>query len=141
MVNVSDDVRAKAQGMAAAILSLYQEEGLSPFPYEDCRVLLDGLGDEYEGFIPDLDMWCSSIAGYSSWGKRIVRWSEQQLIEARGLMSTGFFDEHPEYATLERHIRPESAPDLHDELRLYEGLRIKLLELFDYLLRERRRGL
>src|SRR3954464_6422649 len=133
MVKASDDVRARAQEMATAILNLYEEEGLSPFPYEDCRVLLDGLAGHYEGFIPDLDVWCSSIAGYSSWGKRIVRWPEQKLLDARGLMSTGFFEEHPEYATLERHITSGNTPDLYNELRLYEGLRVRLLELFDYL--------
>lgn len=138
MVNLSDDVKAKTQEMAIAILRQYEEEGLSPFPYDDCRVLLDGLGDDYEGFIPDLDVWCSSIAGYSSWGKRIVRWPEQKLRKARGLMSVGFFEEHPEYATLGRHITSETTPDLFDELRLYEGLRLRLLDLFDYLLWERR---
>ncbi len=138
MVNVSDDVKARAQETATAILKLYEEEGLSPFPYEDCRVLLDGLGDEYEDFIPDLDVWCSTIAGFSGWGKRIVRWPEQKMLESRGLISVGFFEQHPQYTPLGRHITPEITPDLHRELRLYERLRVSLLDLFDYLLREQR---
>ncbi len=137
MLLSSGEAHLKAEDIAAEIERIYVEEARSPFPYDGCRWLLSDFGDEFEDFIPDLNMWSSDIAGCCSWGKRIVRWSEERVLQARGAMSLSFFDQHPEYAMLERLIAEVDTPDLYEYLRLYEQMRKKLVDLFDFMLKEK----
>jgi hypothetical protein len=106
-----------------------------PFPYAGCHFVLEGVEEDFECFIPDLDLWSLNIAGYCSGGAKILRWAQEELVEAHSRMSLGFFAKHPEYCRLQRFITQLDAPDLHSYLGAYEGLRRKLLEVFSRLLR------
>lgn len=137
MILRSGEAHLKAEEWALEAERIYIEEDRSPFPYDGSRWLLQDFEDEFEDFIPNLDMWCSYIAGYCSWGKRLVRWNEEKVLQARGVMSLSFFDMHPEYARLERLITESDTPDLYEQLRLYERMRKNLVILFDFMLNEK----
>src|SRR5688572_25762057 len=55
--------------------ALYKQGLQGRFPYDDIRELFRKAGNAYEGFIPDLDLYFSTIVGYCSWGKRILNWN------------------------------------------------------------------
>jgi hypothetical protein len=73
-------------------------------------------------------------SGFASHGKHLLRLPLEQVSAARGLMSLDFFDKHPEYAWLGRHINERNSPDLFDRLTLAERMRIELVGLFDFML-------
>jgi hypothetical protein len=133
----SGEAHLKAEELAVEAARISSEEDRFPFPYDDCRRLRREDSGEFEVLIPDLDMWCSDIAGYCSWGKKILSWPEEKVLQARGHMSLSFFDKHPEYSLLERLITEANTPDLFEDLQLYERMRKKLLELFDFMLSEK----
>jgi len=140
MLIVNDDVKVKAEEIASEAARIYEEEARLPFPCDDCRWLRNEfeVEDELEGFIPDLSLWFSDVAGYCSWGKRILNWSEEKLKGTREFLSSSFFDWHPEYGVLERAITEENTPDIYEDLLLYERMRKKLLEVMALLLHERK---
>ncbi|MEN3333726.1 MAG: YxiJ-like protein [Blastocatellia bacterium] len=124
----------RASELADEIMQLYRKNRM-PFPYTGCRFILHGLEDDFDGFIPDLNLWSMDIAGFASQSFRIKDWPVEKLRTGQGLMSLGFFDKHPEYRVLERFISSEETPDLYEKLKLYEKMRNKLLELLSVLLR------
>jgi hypothetical protein len=126
----------EAEERALDIAALYQED-CSPFPYEGCRWLRHQFADaNLEILIPDLDLWLFDIFAFASGGKRLSRFTAEQILAARGVMSLSFFDKHPEYAWIERHITESNTPDLFDRMTLYNRLRLELVGLFEFLLRE-----
>jgi hypothetical protein len=120
------------------LLHTYEEEFRMPFPYADCRKLRREGGDRYEGLIPDLDMYFSDIAGYCSWGKRILKWPKEKVLEVRERLSKSFFEKHPQYKPLEAMITESNTPSLYTRLIACEKLRLKLLEILTRLLTEER---
>ncbi len=129
----------EVENLAVDVAQTYNEQDRSPFPYEGCRWLRGEFDGEFENLIPDLDMWLSDIAGFSSQGLRLLNLSEEKVSHARGIMSLSFFEKHPEYAWLERHIIFSDAPDLYEKINLYERMRAMLVALFDLMLREKYR--
>jgi hypothetical protein len=129
----SGEAHFEAEAMAIEIARIYVEEARGPFPYEGCRWLRSQFGVG-ENLIPNLDMWFSAVAGFCSRGKRLLSLFSIEIPDARGIVSLSFFDKHPEYALLERHITADAVPDLYEALKLYERMRTKLLELLDFLL-------
>lgn len=101
-----------------------------PFPYEDSRTLLREAGGQYDGLIPDLDVFFSTIAGYCSWQERVLKWSEEQVREAEVRLANSFFERFPRYGPLERLITESDTPTLHAHIATYEKIRACLLELF-----------
>ena len=122
-----DDNKHTAE-LAYEIMQLYRKDR-GPFPYAGCRFILQGLEDEFDGLIPDLNLWSMDIAGFASQSYKIKNWPVEKLRMAQGLISLRFFDKHPEYRVLERSITSEETPDLYERLKLYEEMRRKLLEL------------
>lgn len=120
--------------LSEEIRRIYDEEARLPFPYEGCRTLLQDISNDFEGFIPDLDMYFSDIAGYSCSTKKFSEWSAPSLRETIGHLSLNFFERHPEYVVLQRLIGESTTPDLHEDLLLYDQLRQKLLALLSGLL-------
>lgn len=108
-----------------------------PFPYEGIRKLLQGGRGNYEGFIPDLSLYFSTVAGYCSWGKRILRWEATKIDEAKAALEKQFFDRHPEYKPLEKMIGEHGNADLLAKFSLHEKMRIELLRLLEDLQRLR----
>lgn len=54
-------------------LAVINAQDRGPFPYRDCRMLLEGTSG-YEELIPDLDSYFSRLAGYASSGPRLLQW-------------------------------------------------------------------
>lgn len=128
----------KAEAMANEAARLYVEEGSSPFPYDDCFWLRQEFESKADDLlIPYLDLWFLDIAGFCSWGKRILNWSESKVVQARSKVSLGFFEQHPQYAILERFITKDNTPDLFGQLLLFETMRHQLIRLFDFMLTEK----
>jgi|SRR5688572_8584077 len=100
------------------------------FPYDDIRELFRKAGNAYEGFIPDLDLYFSTIVGYCSWGKRILNWNTEQRQKAFAYTSQGFFDRHPEYRSLLPFIEDS---DLRRRLDRVDEMRTTLLRLLTAL--------
>jgi len=119
--------------LADTLFKAFNEEMMRPFPYSGARKLRHDDGGIYEGLIPDLDLFASQIAGYCSWGKGILKWSEEKVDEAERTIGKSFFDKHPKYKPLEPLITEENTPDLHAWLTLQERIRSRLLELFALL--------
>jgi hypothetical protein len=112
---------------------LYESELCTPFPYSDASKLRREGGELYEGFIPDLDMHFSDIAGYCSWGGKILRWPKEKIDEARERLSRSFFERFPKYDSLQVVINELDTPALYKELQLHERMRRKLLDLLEEL--------
>ena len=111
-----------------ALHDLYQSDH-SPFPYEACRAVLALSPGELDGLIPDLDMFFFRIAGYASVVNKVDSWSASRVTQARADLANSFFEEHPEYELLQRDITDELAPDLAEQLRFHEHLRVEILKL------------
>jgi hypothetical protein len=133
--------RERSEELAAEVKRLYEEEARLPFPYDGCRTLLEGNEDEFEGFIPNLDLYFMDIAGYCSSGTAILKWPEDKVREAQSRICLTFFELYPQYGVLKNFISESAAPDLYEDLMLYEEMRSKLLELFSRLLRHNTSGI
>jgi hypothetical protein len=118
---------------AAELKALYEEDCRTPFPYEGSRKLLQAEGGNYESFIPDLSLYFSTVAGYCSWGKRILRWEPAKINEAKVDLEKQFFDKHPAYKPLERKSNRGQACDLRfwSKIKSGSGLRFAIL-IFEF---------
>jgi len=116
---------------------IFKEELGKPFPYEDCRRVMEEAGMKGAALIPDLDLYLSDLASYASWGKKILDWSRESILEARVKMEKSFFELHPKYLPLASLITEMKTPDLAFQMALYEKLRIEILNLLSQLLSEK----
>ncbi|MCW5967910.1 MAG: hypothetical protein KIT57_05315 [Blastocatellales bacterium] len=115
-------------------LKSYKEEMVRPFPYAGAKKLRRKGGERYVGFIPDLDLFSSTIASYCGGIKKVLSLPDEKLLEAKEALSKSFFEKHPKYKSLEPAITEENTPDLYAWLRLHEEMRVMLLELFSQVL-------
>jgi hypothetical protein len=126
----------EAQDRALNVCAM-NDDHCSPFPYVDCRWLRREFIDaNLDDLIPHLDIWFADIAGIASRGKRLLRLTPEQLSAFRGVLALSFFDKHPEYAWIERHVSQSITPDLFDKFALYHQMRLELVALLDFMLRE-----
>lgn len=121
------DANSELSSEAERLGTLYQQNCRGPFPYGDIRRVRQKAGASYDGLIPDLDLYFSTIAGYCSWGKRILGWDTEKRHEALTYASRGFFDRHPEYKSLLPFIKEES--ELNKQLDNIEQMRTALVRL------------
>jgi len=82
-----------------------------------------------EGLIPDLDYYCSFVAGFASSASRLHDRPIEQLKKAIPKLEMSFFDQFPDYRHLESRITPENTPDLHRKLGSVDSVRIELAEI------------
>ena len=122
---------------AEQIRRAFKDDLHGPFPYDGCRKLLREKSGTFQHLISDLDMYFSGIAGYASWGKKILGWTDEKIREVRQILGVNFFDMHPQYKPLEAMITEEETPDLYHDLMNYERVRKELLELLSRLSSER----
>jgi hypothetical protein len=121
-----------------AELSELKDSERKPFPYLGCRRLHAAVQGRCEGLIPDLDMYLSEIAGYRSWGKRIItRWSDEKIANVERRLQDSFFDRHPEYAELVPILNSSVAPDVSGALEVADRTRHVLRELLSIIRRNR----
>ena len=136
MILRSSESQLEAQDLADSLKVLWDEEFQGPFPYDDCRWLKRQFDGELDALIPDLDLWVIDVIGFASRGRRLLEFSQEQALQARGLASVKFFEQHPEYAWSERHITESNTPDLYAYLDVSNRLRLMLLSLLDLMLKE-----
>ncbi|MGH9753622.1 MAG: YxiJ family protein [Blastocatellia bacterium] len=116
---------------------IFKEELGEPFPYEDCRRVMEEAGMKDAALIPDLDLYHSDLAGYASWGKKILDWPRERILEAQAKLAKSFFDLHPKYLPLAPLITEIKTPYLASQMALYEKLRIEMLDLLSGLLSDK----
>lgn len=116
---------------------IFKEELGKPFPYEDCRRVLEEAGMKGAALIPDLDLYLSDLAGYASWGKKILNWPREKMLEAQAKLAKTFFELHPQYFPLAPLITEMKTPDLASQMALYEKLRIEMLDLLSRLVSDK----
>lgn len=119
------------------LLQLYNEDSV-PFPRKECWTILAGTGEKFNGFIPDLAMYCMDIAGFIGSVETINRWSDVRLTWAHATGERSFFDKYPEFQELEVRITPVDTPDLYAEIELYEEMRELLLDLISLEIERRK---
>ncbi len=136
MLLKSGEAHLKAESMAREITELFESD-ISPFPSEDCHWLKLEFQANLDDLESDLTIWLMTVAGYSSWGKQLLSWSEDKVRQVRDVIRYSFFDESPKYKWLEVYITEANTPDLHEEFQLYEQLRNKLCTLLDFILSEK----
>jgi hypothetical protein len=116
----------------------WQLEAQGPFPYADCRFLSQGNEQIMRDFIPDLDFWMSKIAGYASWGRRLMKRSTSELKQILDAICLRLIEEHPKYSTIVlAGLNSKDTPDLAEDLDDYEKMRSALFEAIKEMLRDR----
>ena len=108
----------------------------SQFLSEECRAWIFTHPELATDFIPELDLYDSTIAGYGSWGKKIFRWDEQRIKKCSEDIRLGFFEIHPEYLRFANEIDSERTPKLYARLRNLDRMRTVLTQLIPYLSEE-----
>ncbi len=121
---------------AAELRRIFREDLHKPFPYTDCRRVMAQAGEFDEGLIPDLDLYFGDVAGYCSHGKQFLRLSKEDLLAARKILTSSFFEMHPEYLPLTAFINEADTPTLLADLKLHDELRGRLLAIIATLLAE-----
>jgi uncharacterized protein YjiS (DUF1127 family) len=120
-------------GDVVAELDALGNSEVRPFPYEACR-LVQRDAPQCAALIPDLDAYFSELAGYRSWGRRILSWSEEKVVDVRQRLDMSFGERFPAYRDLQ--ISSPDRSELWKALDTAERTRILLLALLDQLLRD-----
>jgi hypothetical protein len=126
-------LNTRMEELIARVETLYKEAQGVPFPYQGCRKVLGKEKSPLDDLIPDLDLFFSDIAGYCSWGHRIVNWTPEEMRNAYTKMSRSFFEIHPKYNSIRSSISESEVPDLHQAMMRYDSMRKALLELLEDL--------
>jgi hypothetical protein len=119
-----------ARKLAETIEESYRADLRHPFPYADCRSLLQ-LSDHgaFAMLIPDLDLFCSTVYGWASSARQLLDGSRERAGRARRDLAASFFEKHATYVPLREQVREATTPELHRRLQHCERLREQLLEL------------
>lgn len=115
------------------LLEFRYEFWRSRFPYADVRSLRPESGETWDLLIPKLDYYWSNIAGYATWGERILKLPTDKVGPARLSLENSFFDKWPEYDSLSKQIDAVRTPELSRRFEGYEKLRMILLKIFSSL--------
>ena len=137
----NEETRQAIATLVETLRRTYTESLHSPFPYAGCRKVLNEAENKakkeikkrlrtiHEGFIPDLDLYQSNIAGYCSNARKLSLFAEDNLLLARTSLEQSFFGQHPDYSDLIPLITPENVPDLYQQMTISEEVRHDLLRL------------
>ena len=112
-----------------AQLRTLEEADRGPFPYRGCFQLKATSPERYHDLTPDLDVYLSEIAGYRSWGRRILRWADDKIESVQSRLRLSFFDRFPAYTDLKALLALSVAPDVAEALDNADQTRAVLLEL------------
>lgn len=121
-------------GDLLAELDAMGKSEVRPFPYEDCRSL-QREDPRYAALIPDLDSYFSELAGYRSWGRRILAWPESKVEDVRRRLEMPFGERFAAYRDLQASSAEVS--ELRKALETAERTRTLLLALLDQVQSER----
>jgi hypothetical protein len=131
-------VNARVEALLSELESMHSSD-THPFPYDDCRKLIEEDPLRYSALIPDLDVYFALIAGYRRSGSRILNWPLTRLEDAQHKLGRSLYERYPAYNKL-RELSPERAPALVRELANAEKARKILVEVFDTVNLARRPG-
>ena len=107
-----------------------------PFPNADCSKACKGTRVKSINLITALDLYCADIAGHYSWGSKLLDWPPEKMKQVNEKLKLSFFERHPSLAAVRFKINAVKTPQLERMLSHYESLRLKLKQLFGYLLAE-----
>ena len=116
---------------------IYKSDFLQPFPYQDCRKILQRTDAGFEDFIPSLDVYFSDVAGYCSSGKRIDDWSIEKIEKAENQMQKSFFDRFSRFSELKSAITERETPQLYNQLLIYDLMRLTLIDILSEIKTEK----
>jgi hypothetical protein len=108
-----------------------------PFPYEGCRWLQAAARERHDGLIPDLDVYLSEVAGYRSWGKKILKWSDEKIAAVEQRLGQSFFERFPNHAALQPLVTSPKASDVRRALHNVDQTREVLIQLLTAIRRTR----
>lgn len=111
------------------IEDLYNSQFLGPFPYEDCKRLAAAAKTPTGDLIPELDMYFSNIAGYSSSASRLMTRPESDLKRAKNSLASDLFETYPPLEHCRGFITSERTPGLYQKMQVAEELRLALMKL------------
>ena len=127
MTAKSDSSRIEALGRS--LEERYRSKMCVRFPYEDCRHLHKRFPSIADGLVPDLDMYFSFIAGFSSSASRLDERPYSQISSAIPRLRLSFFKANPQYNPLARELRTPECKRLFEALRDHDQARIDLLTI------------
>jgi hypothetical protein len=113
---------------------LFRQEFIHNFPYPDCRKLQKLHPRIARQLVPDLDMYFSFIAGYSSSATRLDQRPQRELRAAVPKLRRSFSDWYPRYKQLAMLITDVNTPLLSHDLKVADQLRGGLLTFITELL-------
>lgn len=134
------DAARRAAELALQLERMY-DSIVYPFPYDDIRYIDKTVTSRKiatrraikNGFISDLDVYLSDIAGCCSWGKKALAWDAGNRELFTQLMGEEFFKKHPEYVLVRRWITQENTLSLYRTLVYYNEMRVNVLALIHLL--------
>lgn len=122
-------------------LEAYRKKTVRPFPYSDCRKLIDSLPlqekKRFEDFTANLNTFDMAVSGPISWGKRISDWPQERVKRVYNYLQKPFFQRFPQYKVVKRLITRTNAPDLFADIRIHNEVRKILLKLLPLLIVEK----
>lgn len=122
------------EALASELEARYRQELVGRFPYQDCYKIQELRPSESKGFIPDLDMYSSYIAGFSSSATSLAERPIVQLQNALPQLKKSFWEAHPQYKSLADLVTPAETPVLFKRLQVADGLRLGLVKIIEHLM-------
>jgi len=118
-------------------LAALRESYTRPFPYDECRTAQRDDA-RYAALIPDLDSYFSELAGYLSWGKCILTWSDAKVETVLRRLEASFGERFPVYRELRTTLTDRS--ELRTALDIAERTRTVLLTVLRQVKMDRTAG-
>jgi hypothetical protein len=114
-------------------LDALEKSDRGPFPYKGCRWLRAAVQGDYHDLIPCLDIYLSEVAGYRSWGKKILRWPDEKIAAVEARLGQSFFERFPAYSDLQSVLGSPEASDVSEALDNADQTRVMLLRLLSLI--------
>jgi|SRR5688572_24497146 len=114
-------------------LDALEKSDKGPFPYKGCRWLRTAVQGDHHDLIPCLDIYLSDVAGYRSWGKKILRWPDEKIADVEKRLGQSFFERFPVYGDLQSVIESPEASDVSEALDNANQTRAVLLRLLSLI--------
>ena len=118
-------------------LDALTKSSVGPFPYAGCRRLKAAVRTRHEALIPDLDSYLSELAGYRTWGKRILQWPDEKFKAVEARLQDSFFDRFPAYDKLKPVLASSDAADVDIALQNADRTRTIWAELLSAIRKDR----
>jgi hypothetical protein len=115
--------------LAQEIEDTYSREMGRRFPNADCQTLVWFAGGDIAEVVTELDLYCSTLAGYASSATTLRLRSPKELLAAKCFLIEDLFEYSPALAQYRHLVEVCDVPELREMVRVYESVRIKLREV------------